>query len=219
MRGFRADGAVAIAELDDEERLVVARIVADVALLLGAEPFGSDHPGDSSPADIDIDDPFEHLRGLEESIKEPSDPAILRLLPNAAPTDREAADEFRRLTDGELRATKIRRLRRIWEQLSFGSNGASDEEWVVNEDEAFATAAALTDVRLVLASRLGLTTDDDADRLHQEIDLATHALETDEEEVLPIDHERVWLGMLYQALTWLQETLVEYVARPKETDV
>jgi hypothetical protein len=206
MRGFEASGDAAIAVLDDEERLVVARIVADVALLLGGEAFGLDHPAEPAPAS-DIDDPFEYLRGLEESIREPSDPAILRLLPNAAPADREVAEEFRRLTDGELRATKIRRLRRIWEQLS-----RSDDEWVVPADEALATAAALTDVRLVLASRLGLATDDDADRLHQEIDLAAHALETDEEEVLPIDHERVWLGMLYQALTWLQESLVEYVA-------
>jgi hypothetical protein len=206
VRGFEASGDAAIAVLDDEERLVVARIVADVALLLGAEAFGLDHPAEPAPAS-DIDDPFEYLRGLEESIREPSDPAILRLLPNAAPADREVAEEFRRLTDGELRATKIRRLRRIWEQLS-----RSDDEWVVPADEALATAAALTDVRLVLASRLGLVTDDDADRLHQEIDLAAHALETDEEEVLPIDHERVWLGMLYQALTWLQESLVEFVA-------
>jgi hypothetical protein len=199
-------GGTAVAILDDEERLVVARIVADVAGLLGAEAFGLDHPAEPTTAS-DVDDPFEYLRGLEESIREPSDPAILRLLPNAAPADREVAEEFRRLTDGELRTTKIRRLRRIWEQLS-----RSDDEWVVQADEALATAAALTDVRLVLASRLGLVTDDDADRLHQEIDLAAHALETDDDQVLPIDHERVWLGMLYQALTWLQESLVEYVA-------
>ncbi|MCR6711553.1 MAG: DUF2017 domain-containing protein [Demequina sp.] len=206
MRGFEPVGGTAVAILDDEERLVVARIVADVAGLLGAEAFGLDHPAEPTTAS-DVDDPFEYLRGLEESIREPSDPAILRLLPNAAPADREVAEEFRRLTDGELRATKIRRLRRIWEQLS-----RSDDEWVVQADEALATAAALTDVRLVLASRLGLVTDDDADRLHQEIDLAAHALETDDDQVLPIDHERVWLGMLYQALTWLQESLVEYVA-------
>lgn len=207
MRGFEADGESAVAILDDEERLVVARIVADVALLLGAEAFGLDHPSESAASIMDVDDPFLHLRGLEESIREPSDPAILRLLPNAAPADREVAEEFRRLTDGELRDTKIRRLRAIWEQLS-----RDTDEWVVRSDEALATAAALTDVRLVLASRLGLVTDDDADRLHQEIDLAAHALETDDDEVLPIDHERVWLGMLYQALTWLQESLVEYVA-------
>ena len=213
MRGFEARGGEAVATLDDEERLVIGRIVADVAGLLGAEPFGLEIEEHGTTAS-DIDDPFEYLRGLEESIKEPSDPAILRLLPNAAPTDREVSDEFRRLTDGELRATKIRRLRRIWEEL-----GGTTDEWVVPADEALATAAALTDVRLVLASRLGLATDEDAERLHSEIDLATHALETDDEHTLPIDPERVWLGMLYQALTWLQETLVEYVAGTEETDV
>jgi len=205
VKGFRTDGGNAVAELDDEERLVVARIVADVALLLGAETFGLEQD-DFPDTATDPYDPFQHLRGFEESIREPSDPAILRLLPNAAPTDREVAAEFRRLTDGELRDTKVRRLRRIWDQLSTGS-----DEWVVPADEALATAAALTDVRLVLASRLGLKGDDDADRLHHEIDLATHALETDDEGALPIDHERVWLGMLYQALTWLQGTLVDYL--------
>lgn len=213
MRGFRAEHGVAVAELDDEERLVVARIVADVALLLGADAFGEAHD-EHLPAS-DEDDPFAFLRGLEDSIREPSDPAILRLLPNAAPTDREVADEFRRLTDGDLRSIKTRRLRRIWDQLS-----GDGDEWVVPADEALATASALTDVRLVLASRLCLVTDDDADRLHQEIDLAAHALEGEDDDALPIDHERVWLGMLYQALTWLQESLVEFVTgASEETDV
>ncbi len=226
MRGFVARGGDAVAVLDDEERLVVARIVADVALLLGADAFGEAY-SDPAPA-TDVDDPFEFLRGLEESIREPSDPAILRLLPNAAPTEREVADEFRRLTDGELRAIKTRRLRRIWDQLSrdtysrdsdSDSDGAGSDEWVVPADEALATAAALTDIRLVLASRLGLVTDDDANRLHHEIDLAASALEGDDDSALPVDHERVWLGMLYQALTWLQESLVEFVARTdEETD-
>jgi len=206
VKGFERRDGFAVAELDEEERLVVARIVADVALLLGAESFGLD--GGAEPeAASDIDDPFAHLRGLEESIREPSDPAILRLLPNAAPTDRDVAAEFRRLTDGELRSIKTRRLRRMWEQLSAG-----DDEWAVPADAALETAAALTDVRLVLASRLGLATDDDAERLHEEIDLASHALATDDDGMLPVDPERVWLGMLYQALTWLQDTLVEFVS-------
>lgn len=206
MRGFSARDGAAVAVLDDEERTVVARIVADVGLLLGGETFGLEHWEDPVPGDPN--DPFTHLRGLEDSIREPSDPAILRLLPNAAPTDREAADEFRRLTETDLRELKVSRLRRIWEQLS-----DEGDEWVVPADEALATAAALTDVRLVLASRLGLRTDEDADRLHAEIDLASQAL--DDDDPLPVDHERVWLGMLYQALTWLQESLVSYVAHPE----
>ena len=42
MKGFEARDGMAVAELDDEERLVVARIVADVGLLLSGEPFGSE---------------------------------------------------------------------------------------------------------------------------------------------------------------------------------
>jgi len=210
VRGFEAVDGDAVAGLDDEERMVLARIVADVGLLLGGENFGFEPHSHPEPGDA-LDDPFLHLRGLEESIREPEDPAILRLLPNAAPTDREVADEFRRLTEGDIRDLKVRRLRRMWEQLS-----EDGDTWVVPGPEAMPTAGALTDVRLVLASRLGLRTDDDAERLHAEIDLASHALEADDEEVLPVDPERVWLGMLYQALTWLQESLVQYVMTASE---
>lgn len=206
MRGFEERDGAAVAELDDEERLVIARIVADVGLLLGGEPFGSE-PEPAHPSG-DEDDIFAHLRGLEESIREPEDPAILRLLPNAAPTDREVSDEFRRLTEGELRDLKVRRLRTIWAQLS-----QDGPEWTLQPEEAMPTAAALTDIRLVLASRLGLRTDEDAERLHAEID---RALDADEPAG---DPERVWLGMLYQALTWLQESLVAYVAGHEENDV
>jgi len=133
---------------------------------------------------------------------------VLRVLPNAAPDDREVAAEFRRLTEPELRATKVARLRKMWEALSLDG-----PQWEVAADEAMATAAALTDVRLVLASRLDIETDADATALHEEIDLAHHAVETGAAADLSVDPERVWLGMLYQALTWLQESLMAYVMR------
>jgi hypothetical protein len=202
-------GAFAVAELDTEERMVVARIVADVGLLLSGENFGMEVPVHEEVED----ELFRHLRGLEDALADPTDPAVLRLLPNAAPTDREVADEFRRLTEGDLRGLKVARLRRMWEQLS-----EDGPEWEVPAQEALATAGALTDVRLVLASRLGLVTDEDATRLHHEIELAAHAMETDADDVLPVDPERVWLGMLYQALTWLQESLVEYLASEEPRD-
>lgn len=195
-------GGAAVAELDLEERMVVARIVADVGLLLTGETFGMETPSHDEVED----ELFRHLRGLEEALQDPHDPAVLRLLPNAAPTDREVADEFRRLTEGDLRDLKVKRLRRMWEQLS-----EDGPEWVVDGEEALSTAGALTDVRLVLASRLGLVTDEDAERLHAEIELATYAMEADGDDDLPINPERVWLGMLYQALTWLQESLVGFL--------
>lgn len=196
-------GASAVAELDPDERMVVARIVADVGLLLSGENFGME-----TPVHEEVEDElFRHLRGLEEALADPTDPAVLRLLPNAAPTDREVADEFRRLTEADLRAVKVSRLRRMWEQLS-----EDGPEWEVPADEAMATAGALTDVRLVLASRLGIETDADAERLHQEIEFATQTFTDDTDDTPLVDPERVWLGMLYQALTWLQESLVSYLA-------
>jgi hypothetical protein len=202
VKAFEVRGDAAVAELDDEERMVVARIVADVGLLLGGEAFGMEER--SIPDRLDPGEDVErYLRGLEESLAEPGDPAVLRLLPNAAPTDREVADEFRRLTESELRDLKIARLRTMWEQLS-----EDGPEWEVSVEDALPTASALTDVRLVLASRLSLDTDDDAERLHTEIELAAHAMSSDDGHEWDIDPERVWLGMLYQALTWLQDSLV-----------
>ncbi len=208
MRGFEEspepDQSAAIAELDTEERAVIARVIADVGLLLGGEPFGMD----VDVLERDEDPLFRHLRGLENALSDPDDPAVLRVLPNAAPDDREVADEFRRFTEPELRTLKVDRLRTIWRALS--EDGPA---WIVPEADAMSTAAALTDVRLVLASRLGLNTDEDAKMLHEEIERAHDlALEGDISDAVR-NPERVWLGMLYQALTWLQESLMSYVMR------
>jgi len=204
VRGFEARGDAAVAELDSEERAVIARVIADVGLLLDGESFGTERE-DAEDSEEEL---FRHLRGFEAALSDPEDPAVLRILPNAAPTDREVADEFRRLTEPELRATKVDRLRLMW--LALSEDGP---EWEVPADQAMATAAALTDVRLVLAARLGLDTDDDADALHREIDMAERALATGAASDIALHPERVWPGMLYQALSWLQESLMSYVMR------
>ena len=204
MRGFEARGDMAVAQLDSEERAVVARVIADVGLLLSGEAFGAQRDG---VEDFE-DELFAHVRGFEVALSDPEDPAVLRILPNAAPTDRQVADEFRRLTEPELRAIKVDRLRAIWDALS-----EDGPEWEVPADEAMATAAALTDVRLVLAARLGIDTDADADALYREIEHAENAAATDVFASLAVDPHRVWLGMVYQALTWLQESLMTYVMR------
>ncbi|WNM25221.1 DUF2017 family protein [Demequina capsici] len=211
MRGFERQGDTVVAVLDEEERTVIARIIADVGLLLGDVRFGAQDDEDDDEPD-DEKALFDGLADLGGVRTQPVDPAVLRLLPDASPADAEVSAEFRRLTEGDLRALKLDRLRRMWDQL-----GADGDAWVLKVDEAMPTAAAFTDVRLVLATRLGLDTDEDVDRLHQEIDEGVRAL--DEDEDAPVDHERVWLGMLYQALSWLQETLVGCLAAGQEDDV
>jgi hypothetical protein len=209
VKPFRVRGGLAVAELDHDERTVVARIVADVGLLLGGEVFGMERAPWETETPRDL---LEYLTNFEAHLSEPDDPAILRLLPNAAPTDREVSDEFRRYTEPDLRTLKVARLRRIWSQLS--EDGPT---WEVAEDEAMDTAAALTDVRLVLASRLGVVTDEGAERLHVEVALAQRA---DDGGVvgMTLERERVWLGMLYEALTWLQDSLVAFVMGEEADD-
>ena len=212
MRGFQesTDGtsAVAIAELDSDERAVIARVVADVGLLLGGEPFGME----TDAPEVNEDPLFRHLLGLESALIDPDDPAVLRVLPNAAPDDREVAEEFRRFTEPELRSLKVDRLRTIWKALN-----EDGPEWIIPAEDAMATAAALTDIRLVLASRLGLETDDDATALHADIDRAHDAATGRYAADIVENPERVWLGMLYEALTWLQESLMSYVMRDDVT--
>ncbi len=89
----------------------------------------------------------------------PQDPALHRLLPDAS-RDPELAAELRRYTEGELRITKVAKLRRLRVAIE-----QAEPDLVVVPSEAADVAAALTDVRLVLGSRLGLETDEQAEDL------------------------------------------------------
>jgi len=105
---------------------------------------------------------------------EPDDPAILRLVPDAYRTDAEAADEFRRLTQGDLLARRrddaavvLETLQRDGAPLRPADIDRIDAETplIVELDAASVSAwlRTLTSVRLVLATRLGITDDDTHD--------------------------------------------------------
>jgi hypothetical protein len=146
--GARRDGAmIELAFAHAEARLLgdTARQVAD---LLDAE---SARPGaDAGP---------------------PRDPAVRRLLPDAYPDDADAAAEFRRYTAGDLGARKIAGARAIAEAVRTNAPAGDadadrrrDDPVVVRLEPAEATTwlRSLTDLRLVLADRLGIRSDDDA---------------------------------------------------------
>lgn len=210
MRGFVATEHGAVAMLDESERAVVARIVADVALLLGAEPFGMTSPVDRDAGPTDEDALFAALGRISEHADDPDDPAVLVLLPHASRDDRDVAHEFRRLTEQDLRVHKTDRLRTMWEALS-----DDGPDWLVPYDEALATASALTDIRLVVASRLGVETEDDSELLRSE--LAT-AVESDDGPAGRAEAERIWLGMLFESLGWLQQSLLDTLMEDDDDD-
>nr|WP_246125527.1 DUF2017 domain-containing protein [Cellulomonas xylanilytica] len=189
------------ARLDTDERDVIAALVADVAELLGAGRLESRDPhavavGDGSP------------RMRIEPLPPPSDPAVRRLLPDASRDDPQVAEEFRRLTEDDLRAGKIARLTKLWGALTTPVEGWRADAFVVAPQDAQDHAAAITDLRLVLAERLGIRTDEQAERLYDTL------LDSPQDDVAEVDEvldpaARRYLVAVYGALSWLQESLVE----------
>jgi Domain of unknown function (DUF2017) len=135
----------------------------------------------------------------------PTDPALARLLPDGVvgddggegddgdeadveATDR-AAGEFRALTEDAVRRSKTQDLQRAVAALQVNPV-------VLTEPEAVSFSRALNDVRLVLSSRLGIETEEDAERVHEVDDWSAA---TDVES---------YMALLYNFTTWLLETLM-----------
>ena len=201
MRAFKRRRGMYAARLDTDERDVIAALVADVAELLGAGRLEARDPesvvvGDGNP------------RMRIEPLPPPSDPAVRRLLPDASRDDPQVAEEFRRLTEDDLRAGKIARLTRLWDALTTPTEGWRADAFVVAPQDAQDVAAAITDLRLVLAERLGIRTDEQAERLYDALVDSPHAELEGVDEILDPAARR-YLVAVYGALSWLQESLVD----------
>ncbi len=200
MRGFVPIGGHYVATLDRVERRILAGAVADTAELLGVRLPDLSAPEPGRP------DPLGEVTWTAAAPVVPTDPALARLLPSASRDDDELATEFRRLTEGDLRQGKVENLRIVWSGL-LGPAGSL----LVPRAAAPRWAAALSDVRLVLATRLGIETDEDAQAVH---DLAMRETDDssgpgeDRAETDEADELREAMATLYVALTWLQESLV-----------
>lgn len=119
----------------------------------------------------------------------PWDPALARLLPAGVSGDDGAAAEFRGLTEDTVRETKSQDLRRAVAALQ-------TTPVILDEASAVAFARALNDVRLVLATRLGIEDEQDAERVHA-MDNWSAARDVDST-----------MALLYNFASWLQETLM-----------
>ncbi len=147
-------------------------------------------------------DPLEALLDFTGPTTEPDDPVLARLFPTAYPDDEEAAGEFRRFTEGTLRDGKARNAVLIIDQLEEAGLPAELEEdglWIdVELDPAQASAwmRSFTDIRLALATRLGVE-------------------EGDEEYWAGLDDDdpRTHVHDIYEWVGYLQETLVASLSR------
>jgi hypothetical protein len=142
-------------------------------------------------------DPLEAMFDFSGPTSEPEDPVLRRLFPRAYTDDEEAAAEFRRFTESTLRDGKAAAAAAIIDGLEeAGLPTTLEEDGLVidielDEGEAITWLRSFTDLRLALATRLGVE-------------------EGDEEYwfSLPDDDPRAQAHDIYEWVGYLQETLV-----------
>ena len=184
-------GGGAVATFNGFEADLLRSLAAQLVELLRSEVAG---PTKS-------EDPLEELLDLDGPTSEPEDPVLARLFPNAYPQDEESAGEFRRFTESGLRDGKVRGAMAIVEALEeAGLPEDVDEEQMYLDVElaggrAMDWVKAFTDIRLALATRLGVE-DGDEDYWHG----------------LSEDDPRSHVHDIYEWVGYLQETLVESLA-------
>ncbi|MCW2739456.1 DUF2017 domain-containing protein [Nocardioides sp.] len=144
-------------------------------------------------------DPFEALMTeFSGASTIPDDPVLARLFPTAYLDDEESAADFRRFTEGGLRDGKAAAAGQIIDALEdAGLPPELDEEGLVidvelTRSEAESWMRAFTDIRLALATRLGVEAGDE-DYWHS----------------LPDEDPRAQAHDIYEWVGYLQETVVE----------
>ena len=144
-------------------------------------------------------DPFEALTAeFSGATTVPDDPVLARLFPTAYLDDEEAAGDFRRFTEGGLRDGKAAAsglLIDTLEEAGLPPELTADGLMIdveLGRDEAETWMRAFTDIRLALATRLGVEAGDEA---------YWHAL--------PDDDPRAQAHDIYEWVGYLQETVVE----------
>ena len=208
-KGFSRSRRGIRAKFDDHEKALLAHLFVEVYELLD----------DQTAVEAD---PLAAMVGIGTAVKPPADPALARLLPDGHRDDPEASAEFRRYTEVGLRQRKRTGLETA--RRTLGRPGVL----LLDDSEAQAWVVALTDVRLVLAERMGLRTDDDHERLMDQVMDAIDARDEDGTADDVGDRPSSDLGgdpasdmvalevmlSLYDFLTWLQETLVAALVAP-----
>lgn len=142
-------------------------------------------PGDDLAADLAAS------IGLPTApVQPPTDPVLARLLPDGYADDPEAAAEFRRYTEYDLRMGKLSAAAIVLDTLESGGSirldRAQAHEWM----------RVLNDLRLAIGTRLDVDEDYEAVA-----------------EALPDDDPLRGLYAVYEWLTWMQDSLVSALSK------
>jgi hypothetical protein len=190
--GFRSTRRGVTATFAAPQAGIIRTLVSQVAELVSGEhsPDGGGQQVSSAAGPLEgswsSPEEFAALLGLSDSTAAPEDPVLARLLPDAYRDDPEAAGDFRRYTEQDLRSGKVAAARTVLATLP-----ESGGRVLLSADDAQVWLRALNDVRLALGVRLSVTED-------FEQRMAS----------LDPDDPRAAYFWVYDWLTYLQETLV-----------
>jgi Domain of unknown function (DUF2017) len=191
MGSVRRKGEHVRVSLDAVEVALVITLTSQVMELLGdvgQSPDGAESllpDGEGSLAEL--------LESTQDPVAAPRDPALLRLLPDAYRDDDDAAGEFRRLTEADLRAAKHEGLGRIVRDLAAPQavQRSGGVRLDLDDEAAAAWLTALNDVRLAFGTRIEVSEDMDDERMN-----------------LPVDSQRYAEIATYDWFSWLQDAML-----------
>jgi Domain of unknown function (DUF2017) len=205
---FRRSRGKVSARFTAAQAVILRNLVSQVAELMGdAEPGPragdprtddprADHPqagdpraGDPGPAGrgepaLSPED-LAAMLGATGPTSPPEDPVLARLLPDAYRDDPEAAGEFRRYTEQDLRSGKVAATRTVLATLP--TEGGHIR---LGPEDAQAWLRALNDARLAIGTVLGITED-------YEDELAAASWADPRSAYLEVYH---WLGYIQDSL-------------------
>ncbi|WTW95072.1 DUF2017 domain-containing protein [Streptomycetaceae bacterium NBC_01309] len=177
--------------LDELHGQLLADLCRQVIELVEPKPGPGESEGDQLARELGLDGL--DWSGLDDGDAKaaprtaPDDPVLARLLPDAYRDDPDAASEFRRYTENDLRLRKCDNARTV--RADIAASGA-EGHIVLDERHTQAWLGALNDLRLALGTNLGVTED---------LDTFAESLEPDDPRLamLAVYH---WLGMLQESL-------------------
>lgn len=173
-----------IATFDPDEANVLVSLAGQIVELLR----------DRNGAEQSSPDPLGSALGVGGPSQRPDDPVLQRLLPDAYADDAEEAAEFRRFTERSLTSTKVDNAEQLIGSFilgGFDSSGPPVEvEVELDHTGVQAWLRALTDIRLAVAIRMGIETDED-------VLLAQHS---DDPDVRAMCGVYDWLGYVQESL-------------------
>jgi hypothetical protein len=184
---FQRSGDALSCRLEPVERALIMALVDELIDMLDDSDADSiEDDATADPLAVELG-----LTGLDgPTVDRPQDPVLLRLLPDGYHDDAEASAEFRRFTDDSLRQGKLSDAAAL--KIGLALPVDEDEDTIeVPVTEAEQWLRAMNDLRLALGVQLGLSEDPEQDF-----------------SSLPQDDPRLASAMMYDFLTWWQDSLL-----------